>query len=269
MNNPPDIKLIIAVHRECALPEAESYIPVQVGAAYSSLTLPYLRDDSGENISRLNPLFSELTGLYWAWKNLDYDWLGLVHYRRFFASRRRGKTPADSILKKEELLPLLERYRVLVPRKRHYVIETVYSHYDHTCDGSQLDQARRIIREKCPDYTEDFDALMRRRVTWLFNMMIMPRDLIDAYCTWLFDILFELVRRVDASQMNAFEKRYAGRVAESLFNVWIFHQLRTSALRKQDILELPYVYIGKMNRWKKATAFLKAKLFHIKYKASF
>ena len=269
MKQTPDVKLIIAVHKECALPEDGLYMPLHVGAACSDQVLPFSRDDSGENISLLNPLFSELTGLYWAWKNLDFDWLGLVHYRRFFASRRRGRTPMESVLKKEELLPLLEKHRVLLPRKRHYYIETIYSHYDHTLDGSQLDLARQVIREKYPDYTEDFDTFMRRRACWLFNMMIMPRDLIDPYCTWLFDILFELEKRVDVSHMSAFEKRYAGRVGEVLLNVWILHQFRMGSLRKNDILELPYIYLEKINWWKKYTSFLKAKLFHIKYKASF
>ena len=264
MEKQPNVKLIIAVHKECYLPEGEIYLPLHVGAACNECVLPYTRDDSGDNISKLNPLFCELTGLYWAWKNLDYDWLGLVHYRRFFSSKHK-----KSILQREELLPLLEKYRVILPRKRHYYIETIFSHHDHTFDGTQFEKTRQIILIKYPDYIEDFDLFMKQRSAWLFNMMIMPNDLLNNYCFWLFDILFELKEHVDISKMTAFEKRYIGRVSEYLLNVWIIHQIRLNIIQRNEVMELPYMYLGKVNWWKKGTSFLKAKFFKIKYKTSF
>ena len=120
MEKYPSVKLIIAAHKEFKLPENERYLPLHVGAACSNQHLPYIRDDSGDNISSLNPLFSELTGLYWAWKNLGFDWIGLVHYRRYFASGLKRH-----ILREKELAPLLGTKRIIIPRKRHYYIETI------------------------------------------------------------------------------------------------------------------------------------------------
>ena len=259
-----DVKLIIAVHKDCKLPTGDLYVPVHVGAYGKEDIKQFVRDDTGDHISEKNPVFCELTGLYWAWKNMEYDWLGLVHYRRFFSS-----ADGKNVLQGSDLYPMIERFKVFVPRKRHYYIESVYSHYDHTFDGAQLDAARRIIAEKSPDYVEDFDAFMRKRSAWLFNMMIMPRNLIDSYCSWLFSILFELEKQIDTSNMTSFEKRYAGRISERLFNVWLNHQLRTGVIHKKEVKELPYIYLGKIDWWKKCTGFLKAKFFKKKYTESF
>ena len=48
------------------------YLPVQMGHAIHP-GIGYIGDDTGENISERNGNFCELTGLYWAAKNLDSD----------------------------------------------------------------------------------------------------------------------------------------------------------------------------------------------------
>ena len=79
-----DIKLIVATHKQFQMPKDDNlYLPIHVGAE-GKASLGYTGDNTGENISTLNPYYCELTGLYWAWKNLDCDYLGLVHYRRYF-----------------------------------------------------------------------------------------------------------------------------------------------------------------------------------------
>ena len=78
-----NIKIIVASHKPYVMPEDKIYLPVQVGS-YGKDSINFQRDDEGENISEKNPRFCELTGLYWAWKNLSCDYLGLAHYRRHF-----------------------------------------------------------------------------------------------------------------------------------------------------------------------------------------
>ena len=52
-------------------------------------------------------------------------------------------------------------------------------------------------------------------------MLIMRRDILDAYCKWLFDILFELEACLDISQYSAVDRRVFGYVGERLLDVWI------------------------------------------------
>ena len=44
------------------------------------------KDNTGENISELNPLLNEMTAVYWFWKNYRPlpDYVGFNHYRRLF-----------------------------------------------------------------------------------------------------------------------------------------------------------------------------------------
>ena len=43
-----------------------------------------LHDDEGDNISNKNKTYCELTAQYWAWKNMEADYYGFFHYRRYF-----------------------------------------------------------------------------------------------------------------------------------------------------------------------------------------
>lgn len=271
------VKIIIAAHKKYPMPKDEIYIPVHVGAEGKTdkdgkpLDLGYAKDNTGDNISLKNPKYCELTGLYWAWKNLDADYLGLAHYRRHFAGKSLDKKIFNRCIKGEELLPQLDTYSVFVPKKRNYYIETLYSHYAHTHYASQLDETRVVLQEKYPEYVASFDRVTKRTYGYMFNMMILRKDLMNDYCTWLFDILFELENRLGEmeKELSFFQGRFYGRVSEIIFNVWLDKQLRDGKIQKKEIKELPVLYTEKVNWWKKGTSFAKAKFAHKKYEGSF
>ena len=117
-------KITVITHKPYAMPSDALYLPLQVGAA-GKKAIGFTPDDTGDNISEKNPYFCELTGLYWAWNNLDCDYLGLVHYRRYLAGKMQfiinGKN--KGILSEEELNKLLENTDIILPKKRNYFIE--------------------------------------------------------------------------------------------------------------------------------------------------
>ena len=260
-----NVKIIIATHKEYRIPEDPMYLPVQVGAVGKETIEGYQRDDEGENISELNPFFCELTGLYWGWQNLDSEYIGLVHYRRHFSSNPHDKDKWNSVLKKSDIEKDLGKIKVFVPSKRRYYIESLYSHYEHTHRIGQLDETRKIIEERYPEYLEAFDKAVNQRWGYMFNMMIMQKELLDEYCTWLFDILFELKNRLGESGLTPFHSR----ISEIIFNVWILQQKRSGRLKESEIREIPLVHMEKINWWKKGSAFLKAKFFGKRYSGSF
>ena len=277
-NTRENIKIIIAAHKPYAMPEDEIYLPVQVGSQGKE-SIGFQRDDEGNNISAKNPSFCELTGLYWAWKNLSCDYLGLAHYRRHFTvkvrkSSDKNKTAEEKmkdVLHTDEVEKLTMQYPIILPRKRNYYIETLYSHYAHSHYAVHLDVTREIIRERHPEYLAAFNAVMKQRSGYMFNMMVMERALFDSYCAWLFAILFELEKRVGEKQpeMSAFQSRFYGRVSEIIFNVWLDYQIQSGQISQKDVKELPFIYMEKINWFRKGISFLKAKVFHKKYDSSF
>lgn len=256
------IKVIVATHVPCEMPTDQLYLPLHVGAEGKS-PLAFAGDNTGDNISERNTTFCELTGLYWAWKNLSDDYVGLVHYRRYFAApTARCRKTLDSVLTYEQAQELLKDHDGILPAPRRYVIESLYSHYKHTSYIEPLDETRVILSEKCPQYLPAFDRLKERSSAHMFNMFILGRDHFDAYCSWLFDILFELEKRVDASQYTSFHARFFGRVSELMLDVWLEQNPLNCAT-------LPLVQTQKVNWFVKGTAFLAAKFMGKKYEKSF
>lgn len=256
-----NIKIIVATHKKYKMPTDEMYLPLQVGKEGKD-NLGYQGDNIGENISSKNSSFCELTGLYWAWKNIDADYIGLVHYRRYFASKNRNKDKFESILTKKELEQYLNNYDIIVPKKRRYWIETIYNHYKHTMYVETLDETIKIIKEKYPEYKDSLNKVMKRRSMHAFNMFIMKKEYLDDYCEWLFSILFELESRMKDKHYDDFHSRFYGRVSERLFDVWLDY-------KKYKFKEIPFIYMEKINWWKKGISFLKAKFFGKKYDKSF
>lgn len=264
------IKIIVATHKKYRMPSDTIYLPVHVGAECAADSdLGYLKDNVGENISGKNAGYCELTGLYWAWKNLHADYIGMVHYRRHFGRKIRGRNVFDRILTGNEITLLLGKYTVFVPKKRHYYIESLYSHYVHTLYAEPLDISRQIIAEKYPDYVKTCDKVMQQTWGYMFNMFIMNRDLLNQYCEWLFDILFELENRMESSALSEFHARFYGRVSEILFNVWLTQQIVQGKIMQEEVMELDYIYMEKVDWIKKGRAFLGAKFLGRKYEGSF
>lgn len=259
------LKIAVATHKKFQMPTQAGYFPLHVGKSCHEQKLEeYVGDDTGDNISDKNPFFCELTGLYWLWKNTDSEYVGMVHYRRYFKTLKKchGKNQMNYILRESEAIRFLQKYDMILPRKRQYIIETLYTHYSHTHYEEHLECMRNILMEKESSYVPVFDKVMKRRSAHMYNMFIAKREICDAYCAWLFPLLMELEKRSDPGSYDPFQARLIGRVGELLMDVWV---------EKNNIhyCEVPVLYMEKVNWIHKGKAFLKAKFLGEKYAASF
>jgi hypothetical protein len=74
-----NIRIFVAAHKTYKMPTDTIYQPIFVGTLlHNQVPEGYISDGTGQNISKLNPNFNELTAIYWAWKNDQSDVKGLV-----------------------------------------------------------------------------------------------------------------------------------------------------------------------------------------------
>ena len=249
-----DIKILVATHKSYWMPTDNVYLPVHVGKEGKE-DIGFIGDNTGDNISTKNANYCELTGLYWAWKNISADYIGLCHYRRYFtrANPINCEKKKQVILSRNEWEKLLEKHPIIVPDKRKYYIETNRSHYNHSHYAKDIDTTEKIIQEKYPQYINAFTKVMKRTWAHMFNMFVMRKDYLDEYCTWLFDVLQELENRTDITNYNVIEARIYGYISKLLLDVWL-------ETKQYEYYEQNVAFLEPQNWIKKGGIFLRRKI---------
>lgn len=211
--------IYIAIHKKFNVPNLNGYCALQVGAEGKE-KYGYLRDNIGNHISGKNANYCELTGLYWIWKNTDDSYKGLVHYRRYFGRNNLSNKISD-ICSYEYLLNCLKSVDIVLPYVEYFKQNAKEEILLHCCTEEIFDKLRQIIETKYPDYIETYDRYFNENKASLFNMLFCKREIFDAYCEWLFSILFVLEKQVDLAKLNTYQQRLYGFLSERLLNVWV------------------------------------------------
>lgn len=238
-----NVKILVSTHKPYKMPvDSELYLPIQVGCDEVAERFGFQGDNTGDNISYKHRFYSDLSAVYWGWKNLDVDYMGSCHYRRYFVSKK-AKNSDDRIfryiLSRDECEKLLAECPIIVAKKRHYYIETIESHYKHSHYPKAFDTTREVIKDICPEYLDFFNQVASQTSAHMFNTFIMRKDYLDSFCSFLFPVLFEVEKRTDFSGLNEFESRICGYIAEFLLDTWLnknslFYQECTLALLEKQ-----------------------------------
>lgn len=232
-----NIKILVATHKKTWFPDDSVYLPIQLGCNIHK-NFGIQTDNTGENISEKQPYYSELTAVYWAWKNLHCDYIGINHYRRYFVKNNilLFKDLKKYILKENDFKAILGKTDVILPKKRNYYFINRFQHYKYQHNINDLLKCRESIKEIYPEYVKFFDEEMNEYSGHICNMFVMKKEVFDNYCKWLFSILFDLENKIDIKNRNEYQKRVFGYIAERLLDVWI-------AKNKIKYIEVPYVNI--------------------------
>mgnify|MGYP003086525163 CR=1 FL=1 len=236
-NIPNDIAVFVVTHKSFNLPQEAVLVPIQVG---NGIGLGYISDNQLDNIADKNPFFSELTALYFIWKNIKTPIIGLVHYRRYFVFKQnivfwrlnqiayhlnlnaKQQTKRLQILNRHTILQALKNADMIIPSPLVLGM-TVYEHYDKCHHIKDWNIIQKILATKFPEYLLTMNQVEQGNILYPYNMFIGRKNIMDKYCEWLFDILFEAEKFIDYSQYNSYNQRVFGFLSERLFTVWFFH----------------------------------------------
>lgn len=263
----PRIQILISCHKDVLTPQSPLFIPVEVGAAqHTNAIAGFQPDNQGENISERNFTFCELTAQYWAWKNLEADYYGLCHYRRYFcfdgqdhAANDHGQIEVESLsefslrdyrIADEQLIrAALADCDVIVPPywdvkqaptpcgPQKTIQAHMVSYGLYTDDEAAL--VRSIIAERQPEYLGAYDAYMGGNKYLGYSCYVMNKSLFQRFCEFEFDVLLEFDKRCNYEGMTTTHKRLCGYFGEVLYSTFIGKLRQEGAAR---IKECPLVF---------------------------
>ena len=250
-----DLTIFSVFHKDYPQPNCDFIKPIQVGKALNPYDLGFLKDDAGDNISVKNPIFCELTALYWIWKNTDQiesEFVGLSHYRRYFCQPqsikkkkllitiykddKRGVYPKsltdeelDNIASeqlKNDFLSHFNDKKLIIARPSAMGSAKLYDFnikdsyiYNHIReDWFLLEDAIEKIHPAYADFSKTYFETAKEM--HCFNMFVGSKNFLNDYCEWLFPILTELENTVKLSEYP-YQRRLFGFMAERLFNLYI------------------------------------------------
>ena len=239
-----NLKLFSVFHKPFILPQVSYVIPIHAGKVDSLIDLGFEGDNNGDNISNLNPSLSELTAMYYIWKNYDrtqFTHWGLCHYRRYFSKQLHwtgikkksfytlpiSMKSMDKIFFANSysfLYEALEENTVILPiplslYKKGYGKISVLKQFELEHDLNSWNLMKEILFEKYPSYSETLTDFEKSNYFMICNMMVAPWEVWDVYLTWFFDIIFELVKRLPPFQ-DSYQNRMPAFLAERLMNIY-------------------------------------------------
>lgn len=190
----------------------EYMVPIQVGTALTDVRVADILDNVGDNISAQNGNYSELTALYWIWKNavVDNSYYGLAHYRRFLmlTDTELSKLQGDNI---DVVLPYPMPYEpsMEMHRKRYLA-------------QSEWNAVLQALEELYPEYGVALQKISNQKYMYNYNIFVAKGNVLNQYCEWLFTILFRVEEINNPCRTNT-PNRYLGYIAETLETLFFMY----------------------------------------------
>lgn len=219
-----DFKIYVVTHKDVKLSNLPvGYEIIHAGHAQAKEKFGYLGDDTGDNISRLNLYLNEITALYWIWKNTCHDFIGFVHYRRFFTTDGKNflsTNAARKILREADIIVNGCEFGYIALRDWKAVLST------RTLAEHVINTLRKYIALRQPDYLAAYDRVNNSFGVFCYEIFITRREIFNAYCEWLFSFIIDATEEILATTdiANSDEPniyRTVSFTAEHLMTVWL------------------------------------------------
>lgn len=196
------IKIYTLSHKDFEPPKDPIYVPLSVFC------------DKGNNIADKNCYYSELTGCYWVYKNSTADIVGVCHYRRYLINEK------GSLFSEKEIEDILLSHDLITTKVLSLNFPYQYG-FSKNHKPYYLEELDKLLQEKYPEEYAVYKELVTGVHTLFGNMLIAKKALFDEYHKWLFDILFELEKRIVIDEPDSYHRRIFGFISEFLLYVFI------------------------------------------------
>lgn len=269
----PSIKIYVSHHKKYWCCKNDILTPIHVGKKLSSVVLPFETDDSGENISHKNKILSELTGMYWVWKNsTPSDYVGFCHYRRYFSFKQpfplnlklkllkngfvhQIKSDDQTSIKNLGITDsaliskIVSQYDIILPYKTCFrnlrkgkPKMSIGFHYRLYHPAEDLALLVKSIKETYPEINNEVDEYFEKNNSInLFTMFIMKHELFDQYMQFMFNILECVEKKIILENRDNYQSRALAFMGERLLSLFILKVKKTKNLK---IKELPVILIN-------------------------
>ncbi|GMO57009.1 MAG: hypothetical protein Ta2D_02500 [Rickettsiales bacterium] len=237
----PNIKILVAYHKPAQLFQHKILLPIHLGRKIAKETATttagtftnndvavkwlldnMIGDDTGDNISDLNRLFNEMTGIYWAWKNYDKignpDYIGSYHYRRLF--------PFD-VIKDVVNYDVMMGYAI----DRKISVKEWFSEYHTPILCQEMIETLKKIHT---DEVEKISHFFNNNVSHYCNMFIMKKEMFFEYCEWLFPVLFEIKKNVEKIKGKC-DDRDIGFCSEYLTGYFLWNKTQDKDVKCEEV----------------------------------
>lgn len=256
-HNKPDIKIFVShrIDQNNDIIENPLYINVRCGAVFDKVNINnFFGDDTGDNISEKRLSLSEYTVMYWAWKNIDADYYGLCHYRRYLGITNnsiKSNMPlkqttvqylTESSAKElglcdfEKMTEIISKHDMCISHeydmykdagasKSLLTIKDLWlEEHEAYLKEDDFDALISIIKELRPEYYNDTIKYMKGHKFVGFNLFVMKKDLFNDLCEFLFPILFRFEEHITRDNYSDIMNRAASYAGEWLYSIWLFHK---------------------------------------------
>lgn len=201
---------------------------IQAGTVLTKKRISQWNDlDGGENISERNQRYCEMTAVYWIWKHVQADYVGIRHYRRKLCITDEQ---LDTLMAQGTDVILPSKLPLNLPIDEHYR----KNHYT-----SDWELMLSILQQKYPEYYETATTFFGGRELNCFNMGIYRKEVFDDFCSWLFPILDEIYTS-QPEKYDRQQRRDIGFLAERLSSLyWEHHRLGLKVVEVNTIFPAP------------------------------
>lgn len=221
------VKILVACHKPAKVYHDDVYTPIQVGKAlHPDLDLGFTTDDTGENISTENPYYCELTALYWGWKNLSCQYIGLQHYRRYL----------DTVFNEDNIDGFFHDCDIVMG-KPVYLDVSIFGFWVGNLVPEDVYVALKLLEALYPEDYQTAKDYFANNIFYPCNIFVCRKDLLDEFATWEFKYLEILKNKLRLSGYSR-EKRILGFISEGLMPVYFL--TRHYRMKTLDVVSYPH-----------------------------